>query len=100
LKASAQAFQAEGKVSSDPVGKILENCVFIEENGLKVAFFFVFFTSTFLFDHFIDLIALSVCLGLQLLMPLEVFCLNGGRFSGTFLLLGLMRSTLRWLHRI
>lgn len=36
LKASAQAFQAEGKVSSDPVGELLRNkevgldfCVFI-----------------------------------------------------------------------
>jgi len=36
LKATAQAFQAEGKVSSDPVGKIPQNCAFMEgKTGFK-----------------------------------------------------------------
>ena len=38
--------------------------------------------------------------GLQLLMHLEDFCSSGGRFSGTYLLLGQMRSTQRLLHLI
>ena len=38
--------------------------------------------------------------GLQLLMPREVFCSSGGRFSGIYLLQGQMKSTQRLLHRI
>lgn len=41
-----------------------------------------------------------MCVGLQLLMPREVFCSSGGRFSGISLLLGPTRNTQRLLHLI
>ena len=37
-------------------------------------------------------------MGLQLLMPPEVSSSSGGRYSGIYLLLELMRSTQRLLH--
>lgn len=97
LKASAQAFQAEGKVSSDPVGMCSKYSV------LKGWFFFCIL--------FLVLRSLSVCivpfvchcfnfqeaLVLQLSMPREAFCSNGGRFSGIYSSPEPMRSTQRSL---
>lgn len=91
LKASAQAFQAEGKVSSDPVGELHKN----KEVGFDVS----------VSVHFINLDFFFLCdgdinMGLQLLMPRADFYSSGGRFSGTYLLPGLMRSTQKLLHLI
>lgn len=96
LKASAQAFQAEGKVSSDPVGKfnrkrnVGRNDPFLSSG--------ICFCSYLLFSTFFHWICFDFLLMvLQLLMLLEVFFSNGGQFSGIYLLLGPMRNIRRLL---
>lgn len=41
LKATAQAFQAEGKVSSDPVGKLFVECMQRRESMFLYWFLFI-----------------------------------------------------------
>lgn len=87
LKATAQAFLAEGKVSSDPVGKQKLERKDKSLYELWIQFFHLQFfwnTGTWIF---------------QLLMLLVAFCSRGGLYFGTYSLLGQMRSTQRLLHR-
>lgn len=90
LKASAQAFQAEAKVSSDPVGM---HSILI--STLECTVLYVL-SVTKLYSYRLNLIVLYLVF-VQLLMLLVDFCSNGGRFSGTSSLPELMRSTLRLL---
>lgn len=64
LKASAQAFQAEGKVSSDPVGELSRS-----KDVLFLCFCFVHCINPDVFCN--------DGMGFQLLMPREDFCSSG-----------------------
>jgi len=78
LQATAKAFQAEGKVSSDPVGMHLSaSCV-------ELLFFSEFFQSFFSVVYQDYYLLPKNCSFFQQLMHLVAFFSSGGRFFGIY----------------
>lgn len=73
MKASAQAFQAEGKVSSDPVGEMSQNSTLLSKKEVGVNCRFLDF-----FILFIDFCCLCVCACCGMAMGVAAIDAPGG----------------------
>lgn len=93
LHGSAKAFQAEAKVSTDPVGKSIVN----RWHSTVTRFLCVFLLHVCVTYLFLSHLLQNFC-QIQLLMLLVVSYSSGGPYSGIYSLLGQMRSIQKLLR--